>query len=87
MDWTEWTRQRRCLVAAAVTRCALLVAVTVAPAMGCLPSQNRIEEAFLERPIASLGANGLKAVLVFERGCACPAFMQFRQGRADCALG
>ncbi len=88
VDWTEWTRRRRCLVAAAaVARRALPVAVTVAPAVSPLPSQNRIEEAFLERLIASLRMCGLKAVLVFDRGFARPGLMQFLQEHAGSALG
>jgi hypothetical protein len=87
VDWTEWPRRRRCLVAAAaVARRALPVAVTVAPAVSPLPSQNRIEEAFLERLMASLRAHGLKAVLVFDRGFARPGLMQFLQERAGSAL-
>ena len=88
VDWTEWPRRRRCLVAAAaVARRALPVAVTVAPACHPLPSQNRIEEAFLERLIASLRAGGLKAVLVFDRGFARPGLMRFLQERAGTSLG
>lgn len=88
VDWTEWTRRRRCLVAAAaVDRRALPVAVTVAPACSPLPSQNRVEEAFLERLLASLQAYGLKAVLVFDRGFARPSLMRFLQERAGSALG
>ncbi len=88
VDWTEWPRRRRCLVAAAaVDRRALPVAVTVAPATSPLPSQNRIEEAFLDRLVAALRAYGLKAVLVFDRGFARPALMQFLQERAGSALG
>ena len=88
VDWTEWTRRRRCLVAAAaVARRALPVAVTVAPACGPLPSQNRIEEAFLDRLMASLRTYGLKAVLVFDRGFARPGLMRFLQERAGSSLG
>lgn len=65
VDGTEGPRRRRCRVAAAtVARRALPVAVTVAPARHPFPSQNRIEEAFLERLLASLRAGGLPAVRV-----------------------
>ena len=88
VDWTEWTRRRRCLVAAAaVARRALPVAVTVAPACHPFPSQNRIEEAFLERLMASLRACSLKAVLIFDRGFARPGLMRLLQERAGTSLG
>lgn len=87
VDWTEWPRHRRCLVAAAaVDRRALPVAVTVAPACHPLPSQNRIEEVFLEWLMASLRAYGLKAVLVFDRGFARPGLMRFLQEHAVTSL-
>lgn len=86
-DWTEWTRRRRCLVAAAVARRALPMAVTVAPACHPFPSQNRIEEACLDRLIASLRAYGLKAVMVFDRGFARPGLMRLLQERAGSSLG
>lgn len=88
VDWTEWSRQRRCLVAAAaVERRALPVAATVAPAHHPFPSQNRIEEAFLERLIASLQRSGRKAVMVFDRGFARTSLMGFLQERVGTSLG
>ena len=88
VDGTEWPHRRRCLVAAvAVARRALPVAVTVAPAVNPFPSQNHIEEAFLERLLASLGTEGLQAVLLFDRDFARPSLMRFLQERAGPALG
>ncbi len=65
VDWTHCPHRRRGLVAAvAVARRALLVAVSAPPAHDPFSSQNRIEEAFLERLLNSLQAQKLRAVLI-----------------------